>query len=241
MRPLRRHKALSIVTANVLLIEFLLFLLVGLSVPIIKSIYILGVNAQAQSGEPVTSVATTVRFGVWGICALSAFHHTDTCYGPSVGYKIPESILDVTGYPQLADAVLKGLTALLILHPIVAAISFIGAFTSLFLESRPMHIISLIFTIVNTFLSSIVLAADLAIIIVARARVPGLTGGNFTIEWGNGVWMVLVGVFLSWLGMILLSIPVCGCCGVKGMYNAWEAKRFRGKNSDSLQMTESRR
>lgn len=160
------------------------------------------------------------------------------CFGPSVGYKIPDSVLEVSGYPELANAVLEGLTVLLVLHPIVAVLSFMGATTSLFLDSRAMHITSLIFTIVNTFLSSIVLAADLAIIIVARSRVPGLTGGNFDIEWGNAVWMALIGVLLSWLGMILLSIPVCGCCGVSDMYHSWEAKRFRDKSSDPLEMTE---
>lgn len=68
MKLLHRHRTLSIVTASLLLVEFLLFLLVALSVPIIKTIYILGLNAQAQPGQPATSVATRVRFGVWGIC-----------------------------------------------------------------------------------------------------------------------------------------------------------------------------
>jgi len=68
MKPLQRHRTLSIVTAGLLLTEFLLFLFAALSVPIIKSIYILGVNAHVQPGQPVTSVATRLRFGVWGVC-----------------------------------------------------------------------------------------------------------------------------------------------------------------------------
>ena len=160
------------------------------------------------------------------------------CYGPTVGYQIPDSILQVTGHPELAKGILKGLTALLVLHPIVAGLSFIGAVTSLFLDTHAMLITSLVFTIVNTFLSSIVFAADLAINIVTRDRVPGLTGGSFDVVWGNGMWLVLVGVVLSWLGVILLSIPVCGCCGVSEMYHTWEAKRFKGGSSDRLQMTE---
>ena len=161
------------------------------------------------------------------------------CYGPSVGYKIPESVLQVTGYQDLAQAVLKGLTALLILHPIVAALSLIGAGTSLFLESHAIHIISLIVTIVNTILSSVVFAADLAINIVARNKVPALTGANIAVEWGNGVWLVLVGVVLSWLGIILLSIPICQCCGLSDVYNAWEGKwRSKGASVESRQMTE---
>ena len=159
------------------------------------------------------------------------------CYGPAVGYQIPDSILEITKYPELAKGVLKALTALLVLHPIVAAFSFVGAITSLFLDAHAMLIISLVFTIVNTFLSSIVFAADLAINIIARDRVPSLTGGSFDVEWGNGMWLVLVGVALSWLGVILLSIPVCGCCGVSEMYHTWEEKRFKGRSPDPFQMT----
>ena len=161
-----------------------------------------------------------------------------TCYGPSAGYKIPDSFLQVTGYPQLAKIALEGLTVLLVLHPVVAGLSFVGAFTSLFLDAHAMLIISLIVTIVNTILSSVVVAADLAIVIVARARVPGLTGGSFQIEWGNALGLVLTGVVLSWVGMVLLSIPVCGCCGVSDMYNTWETKQFKKRNPDPSDMTE---
>ena len=161
-----------------------------------------------------------------------------TCYGPSAGYKIPDSFLRITGYPQLAKIVLEGLTVLLVLHPVVAGLSFVGAFTSLFLDTHAMLIISLIFTIINTILSSVVVAADLAIVIIARSRVPGLTGGNFDIEWGNAVWLALVGVILSWVGMVLLSVPVCGCCGVSDMYHAWETEQFKKRNPDLSEMKE---
>lgn len=160
------------------------------------------------------------------------------CYGPSVGYKIPDSVLQVTGYEQLAQIVLKGVTVLLILHPIVAGLSLIGAATSLYLESHAMHIISLIVTIINTFLSSIVFAADLAVNIVARNKVPALAGANLQVEWGNGVWLVLVGVALSWLGVILLSIPVCGCCGVKDKYHAWQGRKSKRGGFDTPEMVE---
>lgn len=264
MEPLQKHKVLSIVTSSLLVTEFLCFLLVALSVPIIKSIYLLALTSQVQPGQPATSVATRLRFGVWGLCAhrrvepvqqyvtrLAKIPSTHSaygsegwldpdgfCYGPSVGYEIPDSVLQVTGYENLAQAVLKGLTGLLILHPFVAVLSFIGAATSLYLQSHGMHIISLVFTIVNAFLSSIVFAADLAINIIAIDKVPALTGADLEVEWGNGVWLVLVGVVLSWLGVILLSIPVCGCCGVRGAYRTWEEKGHKRDSLDSPQMTE---
>lgn len=70
IKPLHRHRTLSVVTSSLLFTEFLLFLLVALSMPIVKPIYILGVNAQVQPGQPTTSVATRLRFGVWGLCAF---------------------------------------------------------------------------------------------------------------------------------------------------------------------------
>lgn len=69
MKLLHRHRTLSIVTSGLLLTEFLFFLLVALSLPIVKSIYIMGVTAHVQPDQPVTSVATRLRFGVWGVCA----------------------------------------------------------------------------------------------------------------------------------------------------------------------------
>lgn len=69
MKPLQKHKILSIVTSCLLLTEFIFFLLVALSVPIIKPIYLLELVSNPQPGQPATSVATRLRFGVWGLCA----------------------------------------------------------------------------------------------------------------------------------------------------------------------------
>jgi hypothetical protein len=47
----------------------LLFLLVGLSLPIIKSIIIINVSA-VNSVDPISNAITELQFGVWGVCAL---------------------------------------------------------------------------------------------------------------------------------------------------------------------------
>jgi hypothetical protein len=67
-RPLQRHRALSIATAITHLIAFILLLLVGLSLPIIKPVYLVSLNANTRSLIP-TDIATELRFGVWGVCA----------------------------------------------------------------------------------------------------------------------------------------------------------------------------
>jgi hypothetical protein len=48
---------------------FLLFLLVGLSLPIIKSIIVIKVSV-VNSVDPVSHAITELQFGVWGVCVL---------------------------------------------------------------------------------------------------------------------------------------------------------------------------
>ena len=70
----RRNHRHATVTGFCLFAAFLLFLLVALSSPIIKSIYVLQLQAKTSSVLPETSLGTRIRFGVWGFCATrSAF------------------------------------------------------------------------------------------------------------------------------------------------------------------------
>ncbi|KAM5542941.1 hypothetical protein V8D89_003325 [Ganoderma adspersum] len=212
-RPLARHLGISLTTCAIFLISFILFLLVGLSVTIIKSIYIFRIQFATNPDQPVTSVATDLHFGVWGVCAYSQLN-TVECIGPMLGYTIPDAIANLTGYPAIVDDIASGLTVLLILHLVAAGLAFIVEFTSLFLESHAMCIISLVFSILTMLVGAVVFGIDLAIILVGKNKIGPLTEFNYTLNWGVGLWMVLAGVALSFVGMILMSIVVCECCGV---------------------------
>lgn len=69
-RPQRRRRVITWGTALFTFATFLLFLLVGLSLPIIKSVWLLSIHAKTNSTLPITSVATELKFGVWGFCAF---------------------------------------------------------------------------------------------------------------------------------------------------------------------------
>lgn len=227
MRALAQHRTLSLFIHAFFFAAFVLFLLVALSLPIIKAIYVLQLNAVPVAGQPETNVATEVGFGVWGFCATSVlnpptwFTNPGDCIGPQLGYRVDNSttlgqdILLLTGYPQLVDAITETLTVILVLHPVTCGLSFIVAFTSLFLESHAMSTLSLIIAIVTALLSSLVFAIDLALVIVAMNEVKNINLGTFTISFGNAVWMVLAGMVLTWAGVIALSARVCYCCGVR--------------------------
>ncbi|KAI0261267.1 SUR7/PalI family-domain-containing protein [Gloeopeniophorella convolvens] len=212
-------------TGFCLFAAFVLFLLVGLSLPIIKPIYLLQVDARTSSLQPETSIGTELRFGVWGFCATSdlnkptLFSNTGDCVGPQLGYTIDDSTISlVTDDTTFAHLVLKGLTVLLVLHPIAAGLAFLTLFpviASCCVYHFFPWIMSLVLSVVTAIISTIVFAADLALVIVARDKVKDQSVVNVTVDFGNGVWMVLVGTVLTWLAMIMLAARLCRCCGYR--------------------------
>ena len=210
--PLVRYLGISLTTCAIFLASFILFLLVGLSLTIIKPIYIFRIQFQTNPNQPVTSIATDLRSGVWGVCAYSQLN-TVQCIGPMLGYTIPDAIANFTGFPAIVNEVAKGLTVLLVLHLVAAGLAFVVLFTSLFLESHTMCIISLVISALTMLVGAVVFGIDLALILVGKYKIRPLTEFNYTLSWGAGPWMVFAGVVLSFVGMNFMSIVVCECCG----------------------------
>jgi len=224
-RPLAAYRVLSYICIGLLFTAFLLSLLVGLSLPITKPIYLLRFYS-VRTGQPDTSIATDLRFGVWGVCANSVldeptiFSDNGQCYGPQLGYVVPDSIIALTGIStSLVDAVLKGLLVILVLHPIAAGLSFVTLISSLFLASHPLSILALVLAIITALVSSVVFAVDLALVIVAKNEVSQLEDLQFAIQWGNAPWMGLAAVILTWLAVVALSARACYCFGVRRLHH----------------------
>lgn len=220
VRPLQGYRIISVVACLLLLASFILLLLVGLSLPIIKPIYLVVLQSAANAG-PATRVATQLRFGVWGVCAFSELNHASIldnnglCIGPRLGYDVPSVVQSLIGVSDdVVNAVEVSLRAILVLHPVAAGLTFITLITSLFLASHAVSILTLFLAIIAGILGTIVFGVDLALVIVARNQVKNLEDLRFNVEFGNGVWMVLVAVILIWVAVVLLSARACYCCGV---------------------------
>ncbi|KAI6042755.1 hypothetical protein EDC04DRAFT_2891603 [Pisolithus marmoratus] len=156
-RPLQRHRRIGLVSFAIFFTAFILSLLVGLSLTIIKSIYLIKIAA-VNSVTPASGAATSLLFGVWGVCGLSA-EGTGECYGPQLGYTIPSDILSLIGLSQSEATIAeKTLLVFLILHLVSAGLSTIVFVLSLYLHSHPAAIIALITAIVTALVSSVVLA-----------------------------------------------------------------------------------
>ena len=243
-RPFFHYRFVSFAAFLLLFVAFILFLLVGLSLPIIKSIYLLKLNASPNPNQPKTSVASTLTFGVWGFCAtryvtnclllglcicipisfyllltpsvLDGPENFDECFGPQLGYTIPANVVSLIGLsPSVVQILLNALVVLLVLHPVAASLSFLTFINSHFLGHHAVSIVALILAIITSLVSTAVFAVDLALVLVAKANVKNINIGTFNILWGNAVWMVLVATLLTWIAVGLLSARACYCCGVR--------------------------
>lgn len=68
-RPLVHYRYISLAAFVLLLIAFIIFLLIAISAPIVKTIYLLKVTAIVNPNQPRTNIATKLFFGVFGFCA----------------------------------------------------------------------------------------------------------------------------------------------------------------------------
>ncbi|OJA08521.1 hypothetical protein AZE42_02463 [Rhizopogon vesiculosus] len=136
---------IRLVSFALLLTVFLLFLLVGLSLTIIKSIIIIEVSA-VNSVDPVSNAVTKLQFGVWGVSTI----------------------------------------------------------------------IALVVAVITAVLSTVVFAVDVALVVAVKNNIHSLfSGGDFVVSFGNGAWMSLVAMILTWLLVIMLSAQRYYFCGVR--------------------------
>jgi len=222
VHPKKRRQHTGIVTTAIalLVIAFVLLLLVSISLPIVKAVYLFTLQAKDAEDLLPTSIGTEVRFGVWGYCATSILNpptlltNPGECTSPRLGYVVDDSVLSLVGEPQLLDIGLEALTFILVLHPICAVLCFISAVISFFSRIHGYAVLTLILTIITALVTSVSCAIDISIVAVAKNEVDAITEFQFEILWGNAPWMTLSATILLWLVVVLFSAIICGCCGV---------------------------
>ncbi|KLO13665.1 pali-domain-containing protein [Schizopora paradoxa] len=216
----RRHLTLVGVAGLLLLVSFILLLLVAISLPIVKSVYLLSVTSGTVSKIIPTNVATQLRFGVWGYCATgvldvpSIFTNHGECSTPRLGYDVDNDVLSLIGDPSIIQIALKGLLFVLVLHPICAVVNFLTLAFAVFSRQHCMAIFALVLAIITAILTTLAAVIDIALVAVAKNKVGSISEFSFTVGWGNAPWMTLVAAIFLWIVVVLYSTMLCGCCGV---------------------------
>ncbi|KAF9047466.1 hypothetical protein BJ165DRAFT_1466383 [Panaeolus papilionaceus] len=220
-KPLKRYPVISFITSFLLACAFIVFLLVSLSLPIIKPIYLLVFKASTVAPQAPLSIATELRFGLWGVCASSLLNqptlvtNPGTCFGPQLGYTVPDYLAKAIEVPPaVLSAVQQTLLLILVLHPISCGLILIAFIFSMFLGSKAFSVFALIWLIFTALVVSASVGIDVALVLVAQKEVANLENFEFEIVFGNGVWMAVAGLVMVWLAVVVLSARTCYCCGV---------------------------
>ncbi|KAF9506412.1 hypothetical protein BS47DRAFT_1352758 [Hydnum rufescens UP504] len=215
-----------LITPFLLFSAFLILFFVGLSLPIIKGIYLFEVKNIRQNQTP-TSVATSVRFGLWGYCVgayqfnggQAKYNPTIECSKLNVGYTISNSDLEFINNISLVTLALQYLNILLILHPIAVILAFLASVSSLAHAFRPriphfIPICTLLLAILPCVIVTTSFALDIIIIVIVRAEVEAASNRGLTVYWGSAAWMTVVALVAMWLSIVGLSAIACGCFGM---------------------------
>jgi hypothetical protein len=146
---------------------------------------------------------------------LQSVLHTGECFGPQLGYNIPQQYFTNLGINvDVGVILLNALLFLVVLHIIAAVLAFLALSASLFLASQPAAVTGFILSVGTGIVATAMLIVDLVLVIVARNRVQTITT-TLAVNFGNGVWMVLAAVICTWAGIILLASRCYYWFGVK--------------------------
>ncbi|KAJ3994066.1 pali-domain-containing protein, partial [Lentinula boryana] len=199
-----------------LFIAFLLLLLVTLSVPIIKTIYLFTLTASVSS--LLESASSSVKFGVWGYCISGV--NVGSVPPTHLGYTVDSTVASALNLDsnELVHVVSETTTAALVLHPIACGLTFLTLLVSLFMLRRGSNgtvrlpsLITLGVGILATLLTTIIFLIDVIVVAVIRNGVKDDTNGVVTLNWGNAVWMALGATLALWLAMLGTCGGVCAC------------------------------
>jgi len=215
---------LAAVTPVLLAIAFLLLLLVSVSVPIAKTIYLFKLIANVSSGILKSGASGSVKFGVWGYCFsgvdVSVFgtqHDTAaTCSKAKLGYTFDSTVsnaLHVSGYE---NTISHALTAALVLHPLSCALTFVALVVSLAMfrrgssgGSRLISLLTLGVASLAALLTTIAFFVDIGLVASVRHKIKNETNGDLQLNWGNAVWMVLGAALALWASLVGACAGIC--------------------------------
>ncbi|KAJ3545692.1 hypothetical protein NMY22_g2328 [Coprinellus aureogranulatus] len=176
---------------------FVLLLLVSLSAPIIDSIYLFRLAARAAGAR------STVNFGVWGYC-IGAVETTlglgtlsdGSCSKARLGYRVDSAVARVLGVSGITDSISRVLTAVFILNPIAAGLTFLAFVISLFMlrkgangTARLPSFLTFGIGTLAALATTAAFIANVVIVAVVRNRIRNDLGAGDALDftWGNAV------------------------------------------------------
>ncbi|KAG4031708.1 hypothetical protein MFRU_008g00710 [Monilinia fructicola] len=195
----------------------ILLLITTISAPVINDIGMLKVKL-TNGTENANSV---VSFGTFGYCVLDVdAKGNDYCTKKHIGYN-PASIMshiESTDFSTASEDTSKGLTRVMILHPVACGVMFIAFLLALGAGFIGSFLASLV-SFVAFIIALVAMACDFVLFGIIKNHVNGDASGSHA-YFSVGIWCVLAAMVAGFLGAVLVFVT----CLSKRMHE----KRRRG-------------
>ncbi|KII89211.1 hypothetical protein PLICRDRAFT_175431 [Plicaturopsis crispa FD-325 SS-3] len=217
------------ITPFLIFVAFILLLLVSLSVPIIKSIFLFRLTSETSSSLLNSGASGSVKFGVWGYCTsavdvtVAGIDHStgSTCTKAHLGYTFDQTVANVLRINDIENWISKVTTAALVLHPVACGLSFLAFLISLHMThrayrgvqttSRLASFFTLAFGLLAALVTTVVFLIDVIFVAVVRNKVHDHTSGSLDLTWGNAVWMALGATVALWVSLLGACAGIFSC------------------------------
>ncbi|KAF9053573.1 hypothetical protein BDZ89DRAFT_1056160 [Hymenopellis radicata] len=221
----------AFITPLLFFLAFLPLLLVSLSVPITKSIFLFRLTSNISSGLVKSSVSGSATFGVWGYCvsalevSIAGFDDSSAafCSAAKLGYTFDQNVAKALQVDDFTDLISRTTAAALGLHPVACGLCFLALLVSLFMlrrgdnagSSRVPSLLILGAGLLSAILTTLVFLIDVIMVAVIRNKVHDHSDGDLEMNWGSAVWMALGAMIALWLAMARSFIGMIRACGTR--------------------------
>ncbi|KAI2775648.1 pali-domain-containing protein [Daldinia loculata] len=192
-----------------LLAATVLLIITDISAPVVNSISMLRVNLDDRNTSPGGPPAVT--FGTFGYCVKdTTASGQDFCSRSHVGYDpatIVQNNVQNVDFSDYAADTSKGLTRVMILHPIATGLAFISFLLALGAGIVGSLLASL-FSLLTFIVTLVALVCDFVSFSIIRSEVNRSGNGSHA-EWGAASWTILVSAICSLLATFIVFFTCC--------------------------------
>ncbi|KAK2591032.1 hypothetical protein QQS21_011288 [Conoideocrella luteorostrata] len=186
-----------------LFVAFVLLIVVDITSPVVNGLSMMHVDLGRNSAS-----AQEVTFGTFGYCVRGINGGSDECTRSKIGYD-PAGLmrsLDGSDFSDASATTAKGLTRVMVLHPVATGLCFIA------------FLLCIGSGIVGSFLASLVSLLTFVVTLVAMIcdfvafaiikKDVNDTGVSHA-KWGSGIWLILVAALFTLVGAAIVFVTCC--------------------------------
>lgn len=187
-----------------LFVAFVLLIVVTITSPVVNGISMMHVDLGSNA-----AAAQEVTFGTFGYCVRGIGRgDSDDCTRSKIGYDPAGlmSTLDGTQFGSASASTAKGLTRVMILHPVALGLCFI-AFLLCISTGIVGSFLASIVSFISFIVTLVVMITDFIAFGIIKKDVNDF--GVSRAKWGSGIWLVLVAAIFTLIGASVVFVTCC--------------------------------